>query len=156
VNDVWFCTGGAKVARVFRSSDRGKTWTVADVPLLAGIESAGAFSLAFRDSHHGMVVGGDYRKPNDATATVAATRDGGKTWTPIEDPPQFRSGVAWAKDRWMAVGTSGSDFSLDDGVTWKPLDRQNYNCVAFTAAGVGWAVGPKSRIAKFAIAETNQ
>ena len=56
-DDVWFCTGGAKVARVFRSSDRGKTWTVADVPLLAGIESAGAFSLAFRDSHHGMVVG---------------------------------------------------------------------------------------------------
>src|SRR5512132_2070929 len=29
-NDVWFGTGGASVARVFHSSDRGKNWTVAE------------------------------------------------------------------------------------------------------------------------------
>jgi hypothetical protein len=58
--------------------------------------------------------------------------------------------VAWAKDRWVAVGTSGSDVSLDDGVTWKLLDRQNYNSVGFTPTGEGWAVGPKGRIAVFA------
>ena len=36
-NDVWFCTGGAKTARVFHSGDRGKTWSVVETPLLAGI-----------------------------------------------------------------------------------------------------------------------
>lgn len=147
--DVWFCTGGATAARVFHSADRGKTWTVSETPLLAGIESAGGFSLAFRDREHGVIVGGNYRKPDEAKATGAVTADGGKTWKPIEKPLPFRSGVAWAKGRWVAVGTSGSDLSSDDGATWEPLDREKYNSVTFTAAGDGWAAGPKGRIAKF-------
>ncbi len=152
-NDVWFCTGGAKAARVFHSTDRGKTWSVSETPLLTGIESAGVFSIAFRDRDHGVIVGGDYRKPDATEATGAVTTDGGKTWKPIEKPLPFRSGVAWAKDRWVAVGTSGSDVSVDDGATWKPLDQEKYNSVAFTATGDGWAVGPKGRIAKFAKAD---
>ena len=152
-NDVWFCTGGAKAARVFRSHDRGKTWSASDTPLLAGIESAGAFSIAFRNGDRGAIVGGDYRNPEGTTTTGAVTRDGGKTWTLIEKPLPFRSGVAWANDRWVAVGTSGSDVSVDDGATWKPLDREKYNSVAFTATGDGWAVGPKGRIAKFVKAD---
>jgi photosystem II stability/assembly factor-like uncharacterized protein len=152
-NDVWFCTGGARAARVFHSSDRGKTWTVSETPLLAGIESAGVFSIAFRDSTHGVIVGGDYRKPDDKEAKGTVTTDGGKTWKLIEKPLPFRSGVAWAKDRWVAVGTSGSDVSEDGGASWRPLDREQYNSVAFTATGDGWAVGPKGRIAKFAKAD---
>ena len=99
-----------------------------------------------------MIVGGDYRKPNDPGATAAITSDGGKTWTLIESPFPFRSGIAWALDRWVAVGTSGSDFSQDqdNGATWKPLDQKNYNSVAFTSTGEGWAVGPSGRVAKFA------
>ncbi len=99
-----------------------------------------------------MIVGGDYRKPDDAGATGAVTSDGGKTWALIEKPMPFRSGVAWAKDRWVAVGTSGSDFSTD-AATWTSLDRQKYNSVGFTATGEGWAVGPKGRIARFEKAE---
>lgn len=152
-NDVWFGTGGARAARVFRSNDRGKTWAVSETPLLAGVESAGVFSLAFRDRDCGVIVGGDYRKPDDAKETGAVTTDGGKTWKPIEKPLPFRSAVAWAKDRWVAVGTSGSDVSVDGGTTWKPLDREKYNSVAFTATGDGWAAGPKGRIAKFTKAD---
>jgi photosystem II stability/assembly factor-like uncharacterized protein len=148
-NDAWFCTGGAKAARVFHSNDRGKTWNAVETPLLAGIESAGVFSMAFRDKDHGIIVGGDYRKPDDAVATGAITTDGGKSWKPIAKPLPFRSVVAWAKDRWIAVGTSGSDVSTDDGKTWKPLDKEKYNSVAFTPTGEGWAAGPKGRIAKF-------
>jgi photosystem II stability/assembly factor-like uncharacterized protein len=149
-NHVWFCTGGAKTARVFRSSDRGKSWTASETPILAGLESAGIFSIAFRDRNRGMIVGGDFRKPRDtAGVTVAITSDGGKTWTAGGRALPYRSGVVWAKDRWIAVGTSGSDFSLDDGATWKPLDSENYNSVSFTATGEGWAVGPKGRIARF-------
>jgi photosystem II stability/assembly factor-like uncharacterized protein len=149
-NDVWFATGGARAARVFRSSDRGRNWAVSETPVRAGTESAGIFSVAFRDRDHGLVVGGDYRKPDDTAATAAMTADGGKTWTPIDRPFPFRSGVAWAGDRWLAVGTSGSHASLDGGATWQPLDRENYNGVAFIPTGEGWAVGPKGRVAKFA------
>jgi photosystem II stability/assembly factor-like uncharacterized protein len=149
-NHVWFCTGGAKMARVFHSKDRGQNWTVSEAPIMAGIESAGIFSIAFRDRDHGVIVGGDYRKPKEAAGVTAAiTSDGGKTWTAVDKALPFRSCVAWAKDRWIAVGTSGSDFSSDDGATWKPLDGENYNSVGFAAAGGGWAVGPKGRIARF-------
>jgi photosystem II stability/assembly factor-like uncharacterized protein len=149
-NDIWFCTGGARTARVFHSADRGHNWTVSDTPIFAGTDSAGIFSMAFRDRTYGMIVGGDYRKPKESGVTAALTTDGGKTWTPSDKPFPFRSGVAWAKDRWVAVGTSGSSFSQDDGATWKALDHENYNSVGFTATGQGWAVGPRGRIAKFA------
>jgi photosystem II stability/assembly factor-like uncharacterized protein len=150
-NDVWFCTGGAKTARVFHSADRGRHWTASETPIVAGVESAGVFSIAFRDRDRGMIVGGDYRKPKDAKGVTAAiTRDGGKTWTAVEKAPPFRSCVAWAKDRWVAVGTSGSDSSSDDGATWKKLDGENYNSAGFAPTGAGWAVGPKGRIARFA------
>jgi photosystem II stability/assembly factor-like uncharacterized protein len=147
--DAWFVTGGAKTARVFRSADRGRSWEVSETPVAAGMESAGIFSIAFRDKDHGLIVGGDYRKPEDIGATAAATSDGGKTWVALDKRLPFRSAVAWAKDRWVAVGTSGSHASRDDGDTWTPLDRENYNSVGFTPTGEGWAVGPKGRIAAF-------
>jgi photosystem II stability/assembly factor-like uncharacterized protein len=147
-NDVWFGTGGAKTARVFHSSDRGQHWTVTNAPIPAGVASAGIFSIAFRDARHGMIVGGDYRQPNEPGPNAAITADGGKTWALLGRPFPYRSAVAWAKDRWVAVGTSGSDVSSDDGKTWKPLDRENYNSVALAPTGEVWAVGPRGRVAK--------
>src|SRR5262249_56636804 len=107
------------------------------------------FSIAFRDKQHGLIVGGDYRKPDETGATAAVTSDGGKTWTLLDKQLPFCSAVAWAKDRWVAVGTSGSHVSLDNGATWKPLDREKYNSVGFSATGQGWSVGPQGRTAKF-------
>jgi photosystem II stability/assembly factor-like uncharacterized protein len=148
--DAWFVTGGAKVARVLHSIDRGRTWTAAETPIKAGLVSAGAFSIAFRDKDHGIIVGGDYVRRDETNATAAVTADGGKTWTLIDPPLPYCSAVAWAKDRWVAVGTPGSRASADDGKTWKQLDREMANSVAFAPAGAGWLAGPKGRIAKFA------
>ena len=77
--NIWFATGG-KVARVFHSPDAGKTWEVYDTPILHGPESAGIFSIAFRDSQHGVIAGGDYKHPDDDVPSLAFTQDGGKTW----------------------------------------------------------------------------
>lgn len=147
-NGLWFCTGGAKVSRVFHSTDRGQSWTISETPVAAGVPAAGIFSIAFRDRDHGMIVGGDYSKPNRIGANAAITTDGGKTWTLLPRPLPYRSCVAWAKRAWVVVGTSGSDLSVDDGATWKVLDHDNYNSVAFAPSGEGWAVGPKGRVAK--------
>ena len=78
--NLWFATGG-KIARVFHSPDRGQTWQVFDTPMVHGPDSAGIFSIAFRDPMHGVVAGGDYKHPNDDGPNLAFTDDGGKTWT---------------------------------------------------------------------------
>jgi photosystem II stability/assembly factor-like uncharacterized protein len=119
---------------------------ISNVPLAQGNASSGIFSLAFRDEHHGMAVGGDYSKPSESAGTAAWTSDGGQHWTAATKPPHgYRSAVAWDADAkaWIAAGTNGSDISYDDGKTWQPLDNGNWN-----ALSLPWIVGPKGRTAK--------
>lgn len=146
--DVWFATGGAGVGRVFHSGDRGRTWTVVETPVAGRNESSGIFSIGLRGGVPGVVVGGDYRKPQDAVGTIAHSGNGGRDWKLAKTPAPFCSAVAWAKDRWIAVGTAGIHASQDGGETWKPLDGGNYNAVQFAANGTGWAVGPKGRVVR--------
>ena len=148
-NRVWFVTGGA-VARVFRSEDRGRTWSVSAAPIASGVESAGIFSIAFGAAAQGVIVGGDYRKPNDAVDNIAVTSDAGRTWrlSSGRRPSGYRSGAVFVGVMTiLAVGTSGSDVSTDGGVSWTPVDRENNNSVG-ARDGVAWAVGPHGRIAK--------
>ncbi|MEW6125808.1 MAG: glycosyl hydrolase [Acidobacteriota bacterium] len=153
-SNLWIATGGA-ASRVHRSTDRGRTWSVATTPIITG-EAAGIFSIAFRNDNEGIIVGGDYKKPNEAKNNVAVTKDGGKTWTLVEAKGLggYRSAVTYAATgkvlSMVAAGTSGSDISISGGNEWMSLDKANYNSVVFTnQADVGWAVGPNGRVAKF-------
>jgi len=85
--NIWFATGG-KAARVFHSADRGQTWQVSDTPIQHGPDSAGIFSIAFRDPLHGVIAGGDYKHPKTDGPNLAFTDDGGKTWTLSQIHPQ--------------------------------------------------------------------
>ncbi len=85
--NIWFATGG-RAARVFHSADRGQTWQVFDTPILHGPDSAGIFSIAFRDPLHGVIAGGDYKHPDQDGPNLAFTDDGGKTWTLSRIHPQ--------------------------------------------------------------------
>jgi photosystem II stability/assembly factor-like uncharacterized protein len=141
-NQIWLGTSKARVLRTGDLTD----WQSAKTPLASGKDSSGVFSVAFRDQKHGVVVGGDYRKPEDATGTAAYTSDGGQHWSAPRKPPHgYRSAVAWdEKNRaWITVGTNGSDISFDDGVTWQWLDSGNWN-----ALSLPWAVGPNGQIGK--------
>ncbi|HUI54564.1 MAG TPA: YCF48-related protein [Bryobacteraceae bacterium] len=151
--DVWIGTGGKGAARVYHSSDAGRTWTVAATPMRDDSAAAGIFSLAFSDAKHGIAVGGDYNKANDETGNVAVTSDGGATWVkPEGTPPKgFRSAVAYLADRkiWIAAGPSGADASTDGGKNWRQFDSGNYNALSFASSNAGWAVGARGRIAVF-------
>jgi photosystem II stability/assembly factor-like uncharacterized protein len=151
---AWFGTGGAKAGRVFRSTDRGRTWTVHETPIRAGA-SSGIFSLAFRDAEHGIAVGGDYKKPDDSTDSVALTTDGGRTWSSARGPlpSGYRSAVTFllgsSKATLVAVGPNGSDASDDSGATWRRLGTTGFHAVGFAKDGTGWAVGEDGAIARF-------
>jgi photosystem II stability/assembly factor-like uncharacterized protein len=93
--NVWFATGG-RAARVFHSADRGRTWEVFETPLVHGAESEGIFSIAFRDAMHGVIAGGDYKRPEEDGPNLAFSDDGGKTWKLSEIYPQsYYSAVAY-------------------------------------------------------------
>jgi photosystem II stability/assembly factor-like uncharacterized protein len=96
--NIWFATGG-RVARVFHSPDLGRTWQVFDTPVTHGPDSAGIFSIAFRDATHGVIVGGDYKHPDQDGDNLAFTSDGGKTWTlPQIHPQAYFSAVAYDRN----------------------------------------------------------
>jgi photosystem II stability/assembly factor-like uncharacterized protein len=151
-NDVWFGTGGP-AARVFHSADRGQTWTVVTSPLLSGAASQGVFSVAFHDPRNGVIAGGDYEHPANQQQNFAYTHDGGEHWTLAKTlPGGYRSAVVFlseSREFLIAAGTTGSDYSIDGGNTWRPLDTAEYNALSFAGARAGWAVGAKGRIAKF-------
>jgi photosystem II stability/assembly factor-like uncharacterized protein len=159
-SSVWIGTGGGPTARVFRSTNRGRTWTVAATPVRAGSSAAGIFSVAFTDSKHGVAVGGEYTKPKAASDNVALTDDGGVTWRLARGPmPRgYMSGVAFVPgtrgQSIVAVGLGGTARSTDGGESWTMVDSTAYNSVAFASRDAGWAVGPRGRIAKWNLSST--
>ena len=76
---AWIATGGM-AARVFYSTDFGKSWEVAKTPMIRGQASSGIFSVAFKNDRGGIVVGGIYDQPEINTNVAAYTLDGGKNW----------------------------------------------------------------------------
>ena len=147
---TYLASGGVDPARVFTSTDHGRTWTVADSPV-AGGESAGIFSVTFRDARRGVVVGGDFTAPTGAVDNAAWTEDGGVTWTKsTTNPSGYRSGSAWVprtSRTVLAVGPSGSDVSTDGGRTWATFDTGSFDSVECTSDGACWASGEQGRVA---------
>jgi len=150
-SNVWFATGG-KAARVFRSSDRGKTWAVADTPIVHGSDSSGIFSIFFRDAKHGVIAGGDYQHPEEEGRNLAYTEDGGDTWklSPIQRQP-FLSAAGYIEPSrahgLLAVGSAHAAFADDIAQPkWLVFLDTNLNALSFVAPGDAWAVGPKGLI----------
>jgi hypothetical protein len=142
------------------SHECGQPWTDfhdAQAPINHSAPSAGIFSIHFRTEQNGVVVGGNYSKPDDPSDTAAYSADAGLTWFPANPQPRgYRSSVAYdpITKTWITVGPNGTDVSTDDGRTWRPLhpdpalhqppdaDR-NWN-----ALSLPFVVGPHGRIAK--------
>jgi photosystem II stability/assembly factor-like uncharacterized protein len=154
--NVWFATGG-KVARVFRSTDAGKTWAVSDTPMIHGPDSAGIFSIAFRDATHGVIAGGDYKHPEQDGPNLALTNDSGRTWQLSNISPQaYFSAVAFAKPgsrstAVLVVGSTRSAYADDLAKkSWQRTWDLNLNALSTSPTGNAIAVGPKGLIVTFA------
>jgi len=151
---AWIGTGAAANARMLVTADGGGHWRVVDTPV-ASSPSAGIFSVAFRDARHGLTVGGDYQRENEAIDNAAATTDGGVSWRIVQGLGGFRSVVAFApgsQSSWIAVGPQGADWSDDDGRTWTAIPGDGYHAFSFSPSGhVGWGVGEGGRIGRLRV-----
>jgi len=149
---AWIGTGAADTARVLRSEDGGRTWRATATPIAAG-DFAGIATVVFRDTLHGLVLGGELGSPAEFSDNVAVTGDGGRTWR-LAGRPGFSGAVYGAAvvpgraGSVVAVGPRGLAYSVDDGTTWTTLDTLSYWSVGFASRRVGWAVGPAGRITR--------
>jgi photosystem II stability/assembly factor-like uncharacterized protein len=155
---IWI---GTTKGRVLRSADGGRTWSVHQTPVATG-EATGIFSIAFRDAMHGVVVGGNYQREGEAADNVAITADGGVSWTrpPGAGLSGFRSVVAWLPGpagRLLAIGPAGSDWSDDDGRSWRAAGGAGYDTFSLAPGGaVGWAAGSGGRVARVTIGDAGR
>jgi len=145
---AWFGTGGKNGGRVFYSTDWGKSWTAVQTPIRHDSESAGIFSVLFRDPANGVAVGGDYRKTGQAVDTMVTTNDGGKTWKTAPGLTGFRSAITFLQQTWVATGQDGSDISTDGGRTWKPLPGPGFHAISKS-----FASGAAGRVSKLKVLE---
>ncbi|KAK7906401.1 hypothetical protein PG985_016407 [Apiospora marii] len=156
----WYLASGgaAPRGRVFASADDGRTWdsVMTETPIPAANASQGVFSVRFRDAAHGLVVGGDFQDPTRSGGTAGWSDDGGVTWHAAEQfPGGYRSGAAWVSglcpskgEAALAVGPTGSDFTLDGGRTWHGFDDGSFDAVECVGDRVCWASGEKGRVAR--------
>lgn len=150
---AWFVTGGGTSARVFRSDDRGRSWTATTTPMVAGKASAGLFTVAFLDFRHGYAAGGDYKDVKRAELNGIRTSDGARWIRQPLAPTGFFSAVIAVPGSAMdliGVGPVGSAVSRDRGRNWTSWGDLPLNAVEFVDAHTGWAVGPKGTIVKYA------
>lgn len=146
--EILFGTGGP-AARVFRSADLGRTWSVAATPVVSGNASSGIFSLACAGEAV-VAVGGDYKDTQRALRVAAYSLDRGATWQlSAQGPGGFRSGVVSIDGkRLVAVGPDGADVSDDGGVHWEHSGLLDLNAI-FVLDGKVWAAGAKGMVARY-------
>jgi photosystem II stability/assembly factor-like uncharacterized protein len=151
-----FVTGGKRsefieyIAFIIANHSHYASWHRVRLPFAAS-ESSGAFSVSISTSVRDrrffpiVVVGGDYKSPNNSSQTAAWSLDGLHFQAAQIPPHGYRSAVQWSEAlrAFITVGTNGSDISHDDGNTWQPLDDGEWN-----ALSLPFVVGPKGRIAR--------
>jgi photosystem II stability/assembly factor-like uncharacterized protein len=150
---VWFGTGGGDKARIFLSEDKGENWRAFDSQINDGSSTCGVFSVCFKDELNGIAVGGDYKNDKDKTSNCSISDDGGLSWQSVKSnqPNGFRSCVSWnAKHKfYLTTGTSGTDYTIDDGKTWSGIDSHSFNSIGISKTDGGcFIVGDKGVIAK--------
>jgi photosystem II stability/assembly factor-like uncharacterized protein len=143
---VWIASGGKK-ARVLKSNDYGKTWQIFNTPMIQGIGPQGIYSIDFADKNNGIIIGGDYSKPNENNATKAITTDGGKTWVLVANNQHtnYKSCVQYVPNtngqEVFAVGVTGVSYSNTAGATWTEVSKDSYYTIQFVDKNTAWLSG---------------
>jgi photosystem II stability/assembly factor-like uncharacterized protein len=148
-NEIYFGTGGGRVARVFHSSNGMRSWRVSETPLAAGNASSGIFSIACSSSSV-VAVGGDYKNQSSSKAVAAYSTDRGVTWRlASEQPGGYRSAVtSVAGDFFIAAGPDGEDITSDSGAHWVRFNSLNLNAISVLDGKSILAAGPHGTIAR--------
>lgn len=137
-----FVSGGP-VSRLFTGS------AVVRLPVLQGAVSTGANSIGISGPHW-IIVGGDFAHDSTRAGNCLISSDGGAHWrAPASGPFGYRSCVVHLSGpSWLCCGTSGVDFSGDNGEHWVSSLKQSYN-VAVRSGRWVFMAGAHGRVFRF-------
>ncbi len=133
-NTVWF---GTNAGRVYKSTDKGLTWTVS---VVSSVTTETVSDIAFRTATESIAIVVD---GGGTVFTNYLSNDGGATWTTFTPT----SGTMYTGDLEVipnstayvstgaATGSSGSSYTTDAGATWTDID------VAVQHTAQGWVDG---------------
>lgn len=150
--NVWIASGGGS-SRVFRSTNSGESWSVYNTPMKQGDQMTGAFAVAFKDEHTGLLIGGDWENKENNKGNLCITRDGGITWDLISEGsgPGYRSSIVWDPSTplsCVAIGSEGIDISYDEGKSWNRLSNEGFYTGRFSPDGQTLWLAGHGRIGK--------
>ena len=123
---ICFVSGGIR-SRYFSSG------APADLPIIQGLPSTGANSIAVRKDGKGkgqlVVVGGNYAKDSLFENNCFISNNAGKHWIPpAVSPHGYRSCVEFiTRQQLITCGTSGVDISTDAGMNWKLISKESFH-----------------------------
>ena len=143
---IWLPTVSSNGPRFYKTTDKGYTWTLIDLP---GTTQDYVMFAAFQNETIGMRVVWTY---SGSYTVLEKTTDGGTTWSEIPGPyanciPVNVCYVPGTSSTYVITGdaningSGGSAYSIDGGNTWTELDNGNYAFTIFESANVGWATG---------------
>ncbi len=138
-----FVTGGLR-SRLF-IKDR-----IIELPIVQGVQTAGANSIAIKNEKSFIVVGGDFTTPDSTYKNCVITKDAGKTWAqPDIQPNGYRSCVEYLnKKNWITCGLNGVDITNDDGNTWKSISKKSFNVCRKAKKGMAVFLAGNGKIGK--------
>jgi photosystem II stability/assembly factor-like uncharacterized protein len=148
-NKVYIATGGRK-SRLFTSKDKGMNWANEVIPISQGEPSQGCFSIALF-GHKIFAVGGDYLKDQLSEANFFYKNIETQAWTKaIKSPFGYKSSIEFFdKKTVISTGTSGIDYSIDNGENWERLSIEGFNVAKKSKSGDLFLIaGSNGRIIK--------
>lgn len=150
---AWIAAGNAALSRVFITRDYGRTWIVADAPVVSG-EGSGLTSISMADDRTGTAFGGSLTIDDRLTDNVVRTTDGGLTWTAM--PHVSFLGAVYGGTHipgtggraLLAVGPGGLAASANGASSWATVDARAWWGVGSAGPTATWIAGPDGRIAR--------
>lgn len=122
-----------------------------NIPVIKGMESTGANSIAVKNKNTMMIVGGDFNFKDASQSNIAITQNGGKKWEKsLNAPHGYRSCVEFINQKkWITCGLTGVDITYDDGQNFDWISKESFNVCRRSKKGkVVYLAGNNGKIAK--------
>lgn len=145
-----FVSGGMDARLFLINASATKPAVIRSLPLMKGLATTGANSLAVNGKDF-VVVGGDFKNYTRNDSTIIYNSGGGANWNlSVQKPLGYKSCVIWLNNKGLiATGLSGSDITTNTIYDWKHFSDIPFNVVQ--KAKIGSAIflaGGNGKIAR--------